>query len=56
MYAHALRMVTRMIDGYTNSNMVGDIDFKKSTYGYIMTFARGAMLWQSRLKKCVFIY
>ncbi|RDX62866.1 hypothetical protein CR513_58763, partial [Mucuna pruriens] len=39
--------------GYSNSDMAGDIDSKKSTSGYLIKFARGAMAWQSKLKKCV---
>ena len=33
--------------------MVGDLDCRKSTYGYLLTFARGAISWKSKLKKCV---
>nr|KYP60460.1 Retrovirus-related Pol polyprotein from transposon TNT 1-94 [Cajanus cajan] len=39
--------------GYSNSYMVGDIDSKKSTSGYLIKFVAGAMAWQSRLQRCV---
>ena len=42
-----------ILDRFTDSDMVGDIDSRKSTYGYLITFAWGAMAWQSRLQKCV---
>ncbi|XP_048627671.1 uncharacterized protein LOC125596632 [Brassica napus] len=33
--------------------MSGDADSSKSTSGYLVTFAGGAVAWQSRLQKCV---
>ncbi|CAN0919974.1 Retrovirus-related Pol polyprotein from transposon TNT 1-94 [Linum grandiflorum] len=42
-----------MLDGYTDANMAGDVDSRKSTSGYMMTFAGAAVSWQSRLQKCV---
>ncbi|CAH9113366.1 unnamed protein product [Cuscuta europaea] len=39
--------------GYTDSDMAGNKDTMKSTSGYLMTFAGGAVSWQSRLQKCV---
>ncbi|PKI76596.1 hypothetical protein CRG98_002905 [Punica granatum] len=39
--------------GYTDADMVGDIDSRKFTSGYLMTFAGGAISWQSRLQKCI---
>ena len=39
--------------GYTDSDMAGDVDNRKSTSGYLMTFSGGAVSWQSRLQKCV---
>ncbi|KAJ9560716.1 hypothetical protein OSB04_005876 [Centaurea solstitialis] len=42
-----------MLVGYTDSDMAGNKDNMKSTSGYLMTFAGGAMSWQSRLQKCV---
>lgn len=38
---------------YTDSDMAGDVDTRKSTSGYLTTFAGGAVSWQSRLQKCV---
>jgi len=42
-----------VLNGYTDAYMAGDVDSRKSTSGYMMTFARGVMSWQSRLQKCV---
>ena len=39
--------------GYSNADMAGDIDSRRSTSGYLVTFAGGAVAWQSRLQKCV---
>ena len=41
------------LEGYTNSDMAGDLDCKKYTFGYLFTFAGGAISWQSKLQKCV---
>ncbi|KAA0047571.1 Retrovirus-related Pol polyprotein from transposon TNT 1-94 [Cucumis melo var. makuwa] len=56
--AHAVGVLTfgdgkPVLIGYTDSDMAGDIDSRKSTSGYLMTFAGGAVSWQSRLQKCV---
>nr|GEZ65984.1 retrovirus-related Pol polyprotein from transposon TNT 1-94 [Tanacetum cinerariifolium] len=37
--------------GYTDSYLAGNKDNMKSTSGYLMTFAGGAVSWQSRLQK-----
>ena len=42
-----------ILDGFTDSDMAGDIDSQKSTSGYLITFGGGAVAWQSRLQKCV---
>ena len=42
-----------MLVGYTDADMAGDVDSRKSTSGYLITFAGGAVAWQSRLQKCV---
>ncbi|GAV91753.1 hypothetical protein CFOL_v3_35141, partial [Cephalotus follicularis] len=39
--------------GYTDSDMAGDVDSRKSTSGYLITFSGGAVAWQSRLQKCI---
>nr|KYP48757.1 Retrovirus-related Pol polyprotein from transposon TNT 1-94 [Cajanus cajan] len=39
--------------GYSDSDMVGDVDSRKSTSGYLIKFAGGAVAWQSRLQRCV---
>ena len=33
--------------------MAEDLDCRKSTFGYLFTFAGGAISWQSKLQKCV---
>ena len=42
-----------ILDGFIDSDMAGDVDCLKSTSGYLITFAGGAVAWQSRLQKCV---
>ena len=42
-----------MLNSYTNVDMADDVDSRKFTSGYMMTFAGGTMSWQSRLQKCV---
>ncbi|KAJ4728518.1 Retrovirus-related Pol polyprotein from transposon TNT 1-94 [Melia azedarach] len=42
-----------LLVGYTDSDMAGDVDTRKSTTGYLMTLSGGAVAWQSRLQKCV---
>ncbi len=42
-----------VLDGYTDADMAGHIDSRKSTSGYLMIFAGGAVSWQSKLKKCM---
>ena len=42
-----------MLVGCTNADMAGDVDSRKSTFGYLITFSRGTMSWKSRLQKCV---
>ncbi|GAA0151146.1 transmembrane signal receptor [Lithospermum erythrorhizon] len=40
--------------GFTDADMAGDLDMKRSTFRYLFTFAGGALTsWQSRLQKCV---
>ncbi|RVW31737.1 Retrovirus-related Pol polyprotein from transposon TNT 1-94 [Vitis vinifera] len=39
--------------GYIDSDMAGDVDNRRSTSDYLMTFSGGVVSWQSRLKKCV---
>ena len=38
---------------YTNADITGDIDSKKSVSGYLLTFTWGAISWQSKLQQCV---
>ena len=42
-----------MLQDYTDADYAGDADSRKSTSGYLMTYAGGAVSWQSRLQKCV---
>jgi ATP-binding cassette subfamily B (MDR/TAP) protein 1 len=42
-----------VLEGYTDADMAGDLDHRKSTSGYVFTFAGGAVSWQSKLQKCV---
>ena len=44
---------TPILEGFTNSNMAGDVDSRKSISGFLITLAGGAVSWQSRLQKCV---
>ena len=41
------------LKGYTNANMDGDLDGRKSTSSYLFTFVGGVISWQSKLQKCV---
>lgn len=42
-----------ILEGYTDADMAGDLDSRKSTSSYIFTLAGGAVSWQSKLRKCV---
>jgi Reverse transcriptase (RNA-dependent DNA polymerase) len=42
-----------VLEGYTDADMAGDLDHRKSTSGYMFTFTGGAVSWQSKLQKCV---
>ncbi|GAA0147202.1 transmembrane signal receptor [Lithospermum erythrorhizon] len=42
-----------MLVGYTDSDLAGSLDDRKSTSGYMVTFAGGAVAWQSKFQKCV---
>ncbi|RVW75392.1 Retrovirus-related Pol polyprotein from transposon TNT 1-94 [Vitis vinifera] len=45
-----------MLVGCTDADMARDVDSRKSTSCYLITFSRGAVLWQSRLQKmCCFV-
>ncbi|GAA0170798.1 hypothetical protein LIER_24982 [Lithospermum erythrorhizon] len=44
---------TTTLQAYTNVDMAGEIDLKRSTSGYVFVFAGGAVSWQSKLQKCV---
>jgi ATP-binding cassette subfamily B (MDR/TAP) protein 1 len=42
-----------VMEGYTDSDMAGDLVGRKSTSGFLFTFAGGSISWQSKLQKCV---
>lgn len=42
-----------ILEGYTDADMAGYLDSRKSTSGYVFTFSGGAFSWQSKLQKCV---
>ena len=42
-----------MLLGYVDIYMVRDVDSRKSTSGYLITFAGGPVSWQSKLQTCV---
>ncbi|KAL8110481.1 hypothetical protein AgCh_026264 [Apium graveolens] len=42
-----------VLDGFTDADMAGDFDSRKSTSGYLITYTGGAVSWQSRLQRCV---
>ena len=39
--------------GYTNSNFQLDLDFRKSTSGYVFTLGGGAMSWSCVKQSCI---
>ena len=41
------------LEGFSDADMAGDLDSRKSTSGYLITYAGGAVSWQSKLQKCV---
>ncbi|GMH23047.1 hypothetical protein Nepgr_024890 [Nepenthes gracilis] len=38
---------------YTDADMAGDVDSRKSTSGYLIKYAGGTVSWQFKLQKCV---
>ena len=42
-----------MLEGFTDADMVGDVDTRKSATGYLYTFAGAVVSWVSRLQKVV---
>ena len=42
-----------ILKAYTDVDWAGDVNARKSTSGYLVTFAGGAVSWQSKLQKCV---
>lgn len=42
-----------ILEGYTNADMAGDLNNKRSISGYVFTFSGRAISWQPKLQKCV---
>ena len=42
-----------VLQGYVDSNMVGDKDSKRSTIGYVFTIGGTTLSWISKLQKVV---
>ena len=42
-----------LLEGYTDADMAGDIDSRKSTLGYLVIFTGEAVSWQSKLQNYV---
>ena len=42
-----------VLEGFTDLNMLGDVDSSRSISGYVMTYSRGGVSWQSRLWKSI---
>eukprot|EP00253_Pinus_taeda_P032649 PITA_32649 len=42
-----------MLEGFTDANMAGDMDTRKSTIGYLYTFAGATVSWVLRLQRIV---
>ena len=42
-----------LLVGYTDVDMESDADSRKSTLGYLITFAGGGLAWKSKLQECV---
>jgi len=47
------RSVKSLLNGYTYVDIVGDMNSKKSTFNYLMTFVRRVVSSQSTLEKCI---
>ena len=44
-----------ILEGFSNANMVGDLDGRKSTSAFLFTFLKGSHTWPSKLQKCVIL-
>lgn len=44
-----------VLKGFTDADYAGDKESRKFTSGYLMTFVGGAVPWQSKLQKCVYL-
>jgi hypothetical protein len=50
---HCFGRSESLLVAYTYADLAGDVDSRKSTSGYLVTYAGGAVSWQSMLQKCV---
>ena len=41
------------VEGYTDADYAGDVDKRRSTFGYVFMFIGGTVSWQSCLQNCV---
>lgn len=44
-----------VLDGYIDANMAGDIDYRKSTSGYLITFCRESSVLEIKIAKICFL-
>ncbi|PKA59147.1 Retrovirus-related Pol polyprotein from transposon TNT 1-94 [Apostasia shenzhenica] len=42
-----------ILKGYVDADLIGDLDYRKSTSGYVFTLGGTAISWMSKLQKCV---
>jgi hypothetical protein len=41
------------LEGFVDAYLVGDLDSRKSTFGYMFTWGGTTVSWMSRLQKCM---
>lgn len=44
-----------MLEVYIDVDISGDPDYRKSTFGFVVTFIGGAVSWQLGMKVCFII-
>ena len=44
------------VEGYTNSDYVGNTDNQKSTSGYVFTYGGVAISWRSKIQECTTLF
>ena len=45
-----------VLEGFTDADIAGDIDNKRSTSRYLITFVGGVVSWHYKLHKCVALF